>query len=666
MSHFHFPRLHFSGKAFIDPATGNNNYHYPLVNFEPISGNVVLPPRIYLDTETNIDAAKKYVADYPSYLKKDENGHSYLELSPISEGSIFKEWMSSPMGSLEVDNSFHLLYENILTEKESIPLKGLCPAYWNYYGTMNFTLSEVRINKIQTIKDKLIQNYETDNSSNPWSSLIDAELSFNFDHGRTSAVMIDVSPTLSLYSQVFCSRITLTNEGQRLMEGKPLKASLRQMNVNRVENDTTITGSSGSFYQTIPISNLDVEKSKAIIEFFTENIQNPSLIKGITIRYDLSEVLEDINPDYKKLGTKSNPAELHINGTIGVYLEDELISHPLGRRLDYLSPYKEKYYLGSSFAFFQKKLNILSLDLIGSLPQMRSENQYELIELNELELRLNTDDKVFHIGLIDVSPSKLSSAKLKSNAGVFDFHIEDQNLIKLLSQHRGRMELCKNGKVLLKEKELRIISDQTGLYADQYDKPEKGFFSNSSKREQCQIKLLLRGKPCLEKIKVMLLKVSVLPYGRGDNLEILDDIQTIKHNQIISWPTDQPGQFFYVFIPTEYDTIPLDIKHHMIKTGEFINLRVLPKFKTDDFVAGQISFEDIYKNILENFDLIYPSSSIITPFNEEHISNRSKFLLKIMDETYWVEYLFMPSSRDLPKGKRKMMFDWIAQQDVIK
>ena len=49
MGHFDFPRLHFSGQALIDPATGNNNFHYPLVTFEPLSGTVVIPPRIYLD-----------------------------------------------------------------------------------------------------------------------------------------------------------------------------------------------------------------------------------------------------------------------------------------------------------------------------------------------------------------------------------------------------------------------------------------------------------------------------------------------------------------------------------------------------------------------------------------------------------------------------------------
>ncbi len=665
MSHFHFPRLHFSGKALIDPATGNNNYHYPLVNYEPISGSAVLPPRIYLDSIENSSIAKNNLSDHRTYLKKDQDDNSYIELTPISEPSIFKKWMSSPMGSLSIDKDFHQLYKNILTDKDSIPLFGLCPAYWNYYGTMNFSLLETKVEMIQVIKHKIPISYQHLPPENPLSKFLGAELAFTFKNGKTSANMIDVSPTLSLYSQVFCSRITLTKDGITLMDGKPLKGSLRQMNVNRVENDQTITGSSGSFYQTIPLSNIQTKESKEILDFFSNHMQAKEDLQGITLRYDLSEVSENINPDYEKLGTKSNPAELHINGTLAPYLEGELISHAPGRRLDYLSPYNNKYYLGSCFAHYQKELELVSIDMIGSLPQIKKGNNYELAELDELNLVLRDKNTEHEIATINEINKPLTIQQLKLNGGIFDFPIENLALIDLLNKNRGTLELHQNKDILLKEKEIRIISDQTGMYADQHDKEHVGFLSNHAKRELCIFQVLQKGKPALEAIEVMHIKVTVLPYGRGHSMKVLDDIQSIKHGQVIHWSTEEPGQFFHILIPKQHETMPLDINHHMIKTGEFINLRILPSYKIKKSEDASIEFKDVYEKILQNFDLIYPSSSIITPFTEDHLSKSSQFIRSIMDEKYWSEYLYMPSSRDLPKGKRKLMFDWISQQKKI-
>lgn len=658
MSQFHFPRLHFSGKASIDPATGNNNYHYPLVNFDPIYGMAILPPRIYLDSAQEIKAIKIHLADYKQYLKKDQEENSYIELSPIDTPKSYKTWMTAPLGTLEIDKAFHQLYKNTLTKNESLPLSGLCPAYWNYYGTMNFNLKEVLITQVQISHAQANIKKTINTNAFNW---IGSELLFEFTNGKNSAVMIDVSPTLSLFSQVFCSRISLSKDGKTTMDGNPLKGSLRQMNVNRVENDLAITGSSGTFYHSLPFSNLNIENSKEILDFFYQHIPNSQRVKGISIRYDLSEVQEDINPDYKQLGMQPNPAHVHISGTITPWLEGEFVSHPPGRRLDYLNEYQNKSYLGSCFSYYQKGLNILSIDLIGSLPQIYSNGQYELAELGELSFDLIHNNQKHKIGTINITENQETVYHLKSRGGIYDFIIDNPIIESLLQSNKGRLEISSDNKVLLKEKELRIISDQTGIYADQFDSIDDGFFSNSAQRELCQLIILLRGKPYLNPIEVMLIELSLLPNGRGDSMRIKENINTIRHNQIIKWPTEKAGHFFYVFVPVEYDTIPLDIKHHMIKTGEFINLRVLPSFDESTVSNDEVKFEDVYKHILETFDLIYPSSSIITPFNEAHLSKRAKFLLKIMDEAYWGEYLYMPSSRDLSKGKRKLIFNWIQQ-----
>lgn len=131
MSQFNFPRIHFKGRASIDPATGNNNYHYPLVTYEPISATVVLPPRIYLDPDDGILAkAKELKID--KYLKHDSSGAAYLLITGIDNAEIFKSWNVTPLGTHHADMAFHGLYSDILTKKEQKPLSGQCPGYWNY------------------------------------------------------------------------------------------------------------------------------------------------------------------------------------------------------------------------------------------------------------------------------------------------------------------------------------------------------------------------------------------------------------------------------------------------------------------------------------------------------------------------------------------------------
>lgn len=666
MSHFHFPRLYFSGKASVDPATGNNNYHYPLVNFEPITGECVLPPRIYLDNKETIILAKQNIQNFDQYHKVDSDNNSYLEISCISTSNIFKKWMVTPLGSFEDDKNFHELYKQLNTQKDAVPLFGQCPAYWNYYGTMNFHLHNVHVHNIETELTNFNSRMEAKNNLATENQFRGAKLSFEFDNGKNSAVMIDVSPTLSLYSQIFCSSISLTKKDQILLRGKPLKSSLRQMNTSRVENDQMITGSSGTFYQSIPLSNINKEESKDLLQFFIENNKTDQTIKGICLRFDLSEVKENTQPDYNELGENSNPAYLQINGCIAPWYTDEMISHPPGRRLNYFEPYKTGSYLGATFAYFHKKQNVLSLDIIGSLPQMCHKNVYTTIDIGKLDLVIIEDNSIFNIGTINTC-DKIAITKLfKSKSGIIDFKIQDPLVISMLQKGNGRLEIRHRNKILLKEKELRIISDQSGIYADEGEPETEGFLANSSKREHCKIKVLYRGKQYNEGLKVMLLELSVLPFGRGDSFRIINHIQSIRNNQIIPWSTKKAGQFFYIFIPIEHETMPIDLKHYMVKTGDFINLRVLPFFDQSKYNDQNISFEDIYHALLKNFDLIYPSSSIITPFNKRHLLKAGKFLKKIMAEEYWGEYLYMPSSREMPKGKKEMFFKWINKNEKIR
>ena len=527
---------------------------------------------------------------------------------------------------------------------------------------MNFVLEDVRLTSIQIMKDENVINVTKENCSllpTELEEIFEAQLSFSFPNGKNSAVMIDVSPTLSLFSQVFCEHIQLKGESKQYLSSGSYKGALRQMNPSRIENDPSITGASGVFYHSLPSSNFDNE-DQILYSYFKEHYKDSDRLKGLTIRYDLLEVNENTNPDYSELGANSNPARCSIVGTIGPWLDDEMLSNPPGRNLLSMSPYKKYKYLGPAFCYYHKESSLISLDLITSLPQIKSGEVYSSVDLGALDLIL-IDENREEQAVVKLQSKDLDRNHIRKTGGVFDFQISDQRVQSMLQESKGTIVIKKENKVLLKEKKIRILSDQTGIYADQHDNPSKGYFSNSSKRETCKIKILNSGKEFDQKLAVMVLELSILPYGRGEKLRILNDINSISSGQIFHWPSEEAGQKFYCFLPIEHSIMPLDIKQHLVQTGEFINLRVLPEFKVEK-EKDEILFDDILNEFLIHYDLIYPSSGIITPFNSKNFSRIKKFLFRFMSDDYWDRYLYMPSTRDLPKGKRKMLFDWLEKQ----
>lgn len=680
MSQFDFPRIHFSGKTIIDPATGNNNYHYPLVTFEPISGTVVLPPRIYLNQKDFQKIGESLDVDTDFKKSIDEDGRTFLLIDGIDSPEKFKSWMTTPLGEHESDQNFHKIYKFIVTEKEGKPLSGLCPAYWNYYGTMNFELHEVKVHSVQIFENGKIETFTTDNNTpSRIAEILDSSLSFKDTRGKNRAVMIDVSPTLSLFSQVFCDRMVLQNANKVIFAGKPLKSGLRQMNSTRTVNVHGIKGSSGIFYTSIKFTDLEENQTFDLAELFNDYSKDNREIIGISIRYDLFGVEEDQNPNYTELGTKSNPALSSILGTISPLYKGDLQTGYGGRLLTPIEDFLTQKKMGSAVAHFNTHLGILSLDLIGSLPIKKDEvfsNNYDIFNLGNLYVGFAHHNSGFHlISEISIGIDHWDMDYHFKNGGICDISIANkEEILSFLAHQEGEIILkITNHKdclaIGLKESVFHILSEQTGIYADQYDDEEIGYLSNSNQREHCVIQVYKYGQIYDDPIKIMIGKIGVSKYGIGESVEILNDIETVQNGQILKWSTKEAGQFFFALVPVEEIIIPHDFKYYMVVTGAFVNLRVLKKFEYNSFInnsnpdsGNEIDFKLVYDELLMHYDLIYPSSGIITPFTQPHFQRIRNYLKEIMVEAAWNTYLYMPSSRDMPKGKQMLLFEWIDQQ----
>jgi hypothetical protein len=311
MSQFDFPRINFSGQCTINPGTANNNLLLPLVTYDPIQARVILPPRVYLSPDLLL-LHKLGGLPIPenATIKYDDNPSPYFEIESVNDREKYVEWVKTPLGESHLDKAYHELYQMVMSKRTQKPLSGSIPASWNYYGGMEFGFDGVKVRSVAVADSISGQRLITSNDSDCPADIavvLDATIDMENERGKNAAVMIDILPSLAMFSQVFCDSFQMKKDENKLLKGKPLKGSLRFLNQARIVNQEGVLGASGSFFSVIPIENLDGEKDAPILSLFQKYGQRQSRIKGVFIRYNLFEVKENQAINYQIWGEKSKP-----------------------------------------------------------------------------------------------------------------------------------------------------------------------------------------------------------------------------------------------------------------------------------------------------------------------------------------------------------------------
>lgn len=687
MSHFDFPRIHFDGVAVVDPGTGNNNYFFPLVIFDPDQTRALLPPRIVLLPETlENNAVKNALLPLDSFIRYPESGAPFLELSPVNTPERFKRWATTPLGQFAEDQPFHILYTLLKAHKTGAPLAGVCPGFWNYYGTMTFDFEAVRVSSV-VLGPEAEHHFELGDSNCPpfIHQLLGASVRLKDSRSRNGAVMIDPSPTLSIYSQVFSDLFLLEQGGEALLRGVPLKASMRGMNINRVMNQAGILGASGAFCCAIPLDALDDGNSAPVVSFFSAHVKEDASLKGVFLRYVLAEVFEDQNPDYEALGANSNPSRMSVFGTLAPWYEGDFKSVAPGRLLQAVHPFAVRKFLPSVVCVHNDREGLLFFDFLNALPLENLSlkgasgtvppypHAYETADIGELLFEIREQDGLVHrIGSLKTGPDHLSRSQLLRGGGLVDFDVSnlnvDWNSVEVVVRKSSPGK--RNDPMLLREAPYMIFSDEAGLYIDQDDHPEDGYLSYRGQKEPCLLRVFRRGKPVEEAVRMTVVEISMVHYGAMAESRIFQEGLVFRDGSLLDFPAEIPGNRVYGFFPETGDALPQDLLRSLLQSGAFVNLRVLP---VEDFskwldpshpdYVFPIPFSVIEEALLSYFDLIYPVSAIITPFTEDHFRKIRKFLRLLVSSSYWQQALYMPSSRDMPAVKRQLLLAWLDQQD---
>jgi hypothetical protein len=79
--------------------------------------------------------------------------------------------------------------------------------------------------------------------------------------------------------------------------------------------------------------------------------------------------------------------------------------------------------------------------------------------------------------------------------------------------------------------------------------------------------------------------------------------------------------------------------------------------------STRLTWEFVYHNVLRYYHLIFPVMSEVIPFNNREAvtkAARQGALTAATDPARWHSTGYMPPTRDLSTGKRKLLVEWAA------
>jgi hypothetical protein len=508
----------------------------------------------------------------------------------------------------------------------------------------------------------------------------------NNDRDKSAAVMIDVVPTLAMFSQVFCDVFRLRRSDNVLMKGKPLKASLRFFNPERIVNQTGVEAASGSFFCVIPTDHLEGGEDTEIIRFFKKYGRKDQQVKGVFIRYNLFEVQENQVPDYNILGTGANPAWSTAAGTLSPWYEGELCSVTMGRQLVAENPFLDQKHLAPLVCRVDTLQRLVSLDLLGSIPeQMISEppaTGFETYDLGDLRLQLQVPGKApADVGTFTINSRYFNREQVLRTGGLIDLTYPENATLNDEAFSNGELVLLGQAKtagntlpvetVLMRESAWMIASDQAALYTDEGLPPEKGYRSYGAERQPCIVRVYRRGRPYTGALPMTVRELRISSPGTTATVSNLLETDAFYDGYNLMLPSDRACNAMYVFFPERATEHPNDLVPVMVRTGFFVNLRVLPRHDYSKYLdpahpeyPTPVTFDVLYREVLKTYDVVFPVSSIITPFNEAYFIKGKQFLKNRMAPENWASYTYMPSSRDMSEDQWALFCTWAEQNNA--
>lgn len=616
MSVLAYPRIHFQGEFSTNPATANND-----------------------DVMVNIDPAQATLSASLAAMSNAQ-AHSWL------------------MEGYEAKN----------------PLNGNLTWYlksgWNYYGDMYTQFLNARVCAL----------VGADGNSIASDPLLNQPIQITGCNGSLP-VITDVDPRGGVATQIFLGGLTLGDSSMGLAATYDTRCYSRWITFRTCgsySGEQAFVGFGANWQFAIPSSALSFASSAT--STVLSNLQSaiPSC-QGILVQFTTYQVQptltdEQLIKNFQNGQLTRNPAIGFLVGTIGLWENGELMTAPGGRRLQAATPSQGSlpFGFGPCAARVQPHRAVVSLNLITTFPEANYDRPpTQKMDLGQIQL-----------GLIPPSQSKIvilgnvpyNYPNYATTGGIADITY-DPKQVSPSDLANGTLVLVSDqftGGPLLTEDGCEIVAETDN----------RGVYLERGQSVDLLIQVLEKEGPPTSDVTFTLFEYqNVLkpagPQERTYSIITLVDPSTnpaVPH--CLSYPTT-------VVFP-KGQTTPISVKVTGIASGpatlvftqngqplsnangnpwstaSFANIRVMPEDNYDAIpISQKLTWPFVYKEIFRFHDLLFPAMSQYIPFdNEEAMKQSAQVLVDRTDPTQWNTTLYMPVTRDLSQGKRKLLVDW--------
>ncbi len=717
MALFDFPRINFNGDLDINVPTINNSVYFPLTIYDQMRSEPLFPPRLYFSSEAVINGVKSDLK--PLIHKDDLNGYVYIVIEPINTIKILRTWCMTPVGQAGSPDIAYVPYYdaslNDLGKQNGMPITGSAPGYWNMYGDMGVKMSNCQVSGIHTFDGKNLKLWTGVEPNMPpeIEAFLDSAIDLDTTpaSGISTAMMVETISSQSVYANIFCSNINFYKKSQPdqiYFQGNPFRFGALIYSAWKVLNWMPPMAGSGRFNTAVPLEEINSGEQSKLIQFFEKySTYDNRKLKGVFVSFVVTEVFENRYDQniYIENGTKSNPAQCKVFGSITPWYDGDMKTGVPGRNL--ISLGQEPWYVNTnsvaphtipiacapataSMKDLGNGTAILSIDMgntwpeaispvysSGFQPTHRGQVSFETMELGTLKLKYGITEQT-EICRIDINPSANSLNSIYARGGIFDFILSDPNLIKQVNQNflSGFLSVDNKSFQIMKESEFMFCSDQKGLYTEQGDTPTMGYHVNDANREPCRLRIFQYGKPVTNPVEILMAEY-IVPEAGNDPINVPNSITRLMlaDNDIVpladSMLSLKNNAIYYFVYNGQYpdNSIPafvINNNYTIMDTGSFVLMRVHPHKDFSKYIDKNRpdytppTFDVVYEEVFKLYDVVYPVMALILPFTEEVWNNGTMagMVLQRTDPKLWNNVLYMPRSRELSRCQRELLQAW--------
>jgi len=402
----------------------------------------------------------------------------------------------------------------------------------------------------------------------------------------------------------------------------------------------------------------------------------------------------------------ANPSLGLVVGTLAPWYEGEPMSITMGRHLkpvaSFANPYRpgKPYYLSPVVAAVNAKTQVLSLDVANCLPEDGGDGEKFNLGTVTVGMRQatppNVDPATNQNPVTPIGTLRNDRRTYVTQGGLCDIPLSelDQKTRALVGDDGYEMVLQTSlAGVLLSETPFMVEADQGCSYLDElppgqhWDDPvvraELARAPDPALRGEIDLFVRYRGRVPSGATPLRVEQWRETPTGFIDQFGVyrypvlLETESVIVKGGSIRYrlkPRQSSGLRLYRLVPPE--NFPQDIAADTLANMAFqefcAELRVLPYDDYSTVSDADLSFDIIYNEIFRYYALILPAMSERLDLSDPTVwqsPTAARYVLRVIDETLWPYYNYMPRTRDLSKYRRALLRRWchkvLAEHGVI-